>query len=716
MPVTNHEILLNADDAIVTKTDLKGVITFANDDFCRISGYGRAELIGKSHNLVRHPDMPSAAFADFWATIRQGKPWKGLVKNRCKNGDFYWVRAFVAPIEENGKAVGFTSIRTCPNREDVSATARWYEEIKGGHTKLELREGRVVDGRWFAKLNPFTRLVALNARTQIFTLLSVALLGFGLMVLANFLVARHVEVNGPVYQSIIAGKYLVADVLPPPAYLLESYQAVLEMAYAEASAMPDLIKNQERLAIEFESRNEYWRGQLQPGPLREAMVKGAYSSGRTFLDTVRDKFLPALSAGDRNRIQALLPELSRLYHAHRHAIDQVVLLAARENTHIEAAALAIIKAGRVWTILGTALLCILLALLGWSVVHNLLRFGDPEYISNLISHLAAGNLAIRIEHSRNRDGMQGMLKHLQESLRRVVTTAHDRAEEVKLGAANLTASTEQVAIFVKTQTDSVRAIAAATKQIADSITLVSADAGDARKLFDQAGEMCARGVEIINDAVLGMEQISVSVRDGARDVRELDRQSEEITSVIKVIREIADQTNLLAKNAAIEVTRAGEPDRSFAVVADEVRKLAERTTGATQEIAVMMAGIKERMQQVAYGMETSLGQVDDGIQLSKVAGESIQGIRDSAMHVTRVIVSISTVLCEQQSASEEILLNVEQIASVAELNNTVMQETYQTTKNLGRDAEWLIDLWNDSGLWGEMLPWKNATVPMSEWL
>ena len=98
LPVTNVEKLLADDSLIVTKTDLKGRITYVNRDFIEISGFSEKELLGEPHNLVRHPDMPSEAFKDLWDTMKQGRPWTGFVKNRCKNGDFYWVLANVAPI------------------------------------------------------------------------------------------------------------------------------------------------------------------------------------------------------------------------------------------------------------------------------------------------------------------------------------------------------------------------------------------------------------------------------------------------------------------------------------------------------------------------------------------------------------------------------------------------------------------------------------------
>ena len=107
LPITNQEYLLRDGMNIVSRTDLKGRITYVNDDFIEASGFVEAELIGEPHNLVRHPDMPEEAFADLWNTLKAGRPWTGLVKNRCKNGDFYWVVANATPVREGGTVVGY---------------------------------------------------------------------------------------------------------------------------------------------------------------------------------------------------------------------------------------------------------------------------------------------------------------------------------------------------------------------------------------------------------------------------------------------------------------------------------------------------------------------------------------------------------------------------------------------------------------------------------
>ena len=133
-PNTTNEVILTEDSMIVSKTDLKGIITMVNAEFIKVSGYSEAELIGKNHNLVRHSDMPAIAFQGLWDDIQKGKPWTGLVKNRCKNGDYYWVRANVTPIVKNGRVVEYMSVRSKPGASEVEQAAKLYQQINAGKT------------------------------------------------------------------------------------------------------------------------------------------------------------------------------------------------------------------------------------------------------------------------------------------------------------------------------------------------------------------------------------------------------------------------------------------------------------------------------------------------------------------------------------------------------------------------------------------------------
>ncbi|GLR64183.1 methyl-accepting chemotaxis protein [Marinospirillum insulare] len=132
LPITQNECKFAEDARLVSTTDLKGIITYANPDFCKVSGFSLEELVGKSHNLVRHPDMPPLAFKEFWAALKQGKSWYGVVKNRCKNGDYYWVDAYATPIYQDNKIVGYQSVRTQPsNARKINAEAI-YKKLNSG--------------------------------------------------------------------------------------------------------------------------------------------------------------------------------------------------------------------------------------------------------------------------------------------------------------------------------------------------------------------------------------------------------------------------------------------------------------------------------------------------------------------------------------------------------------------------------------------------------
>lgn len=157
LPVTQTERSFPKGQKLVSTTDARGVITYCNDAFVQISGFSRQELMGQPHNLVRHPDMPPAAFATMWSYLKQGKAWMGLVKNRCKNGDYYWVHAYVTPIVQRGQTVGYESVRVAPSREQIEQASALYARINAGQSEP-------VIAAWFARysteLAPAALLVA----------------------------------------------------------------------------------------------------------------------------------------------------------------------------------------------------------------------------------------------------------------------------------------------------------------------------------------------------------------------------------------------------------------------------------------------------------------------------------------------------------------------------------------------------------------------------
>ncbi|WP_088329094.1 PAS domain-containing methyl-accepting chemotaxis protein [Lacimicrobium sp. SS2-24] len=184
-PVTRNERTFGENERLISTTDLQGNIQHCNDAFEQISGFTRDELIGQPHNIIRHPDMPPLAFKVMWEHIKAGKPWMGLVKNRCKNGDYYWVDAYVTPITEKGKVIGYESVRSCPSRENVQRAEKLYAQLKDkttlpGENKASLQKFKyplaavlvvAVAVFTYAFISPLLELVLLSLAVLIFALL-----------------------------------------------------------------------------------------------------------------------------------------------------------------------------------------------------------------------------------------------------------------------------------------------------------------------------------------------------------------------------------------------------------------------------------------------------------------------------------------------------------------------------------------------------------------
>jgi methyl-accepting chemotaxis protein len=159
LPITAVEVPLQSGATLVSKTDERGIITYVNPEFVQISGFTEQELIGSPHNIVRHPDMPAEAFADMWGSLQSGRPWSGLVKNRCKNGDYYWVLANATPLLENGRINGFMSVRTAPSRAQVQQAEQAYALFRDGKAgSRRIENGRIVHRSFFSALNPARRM------------------------------------------------------------------------------------------------------------------------------------------------------------------------------------------------------------------------------------------------------------------------------------------------------------------------------------------------------------------------------------------------------------------------------------------------------------------------------------------------------------------------------------------------------------------------------
>ena len=176
-PINNREVELKDEDFLISRTDLQGKITYANPGFIKISGYSRDELFGENHNVVRHPDMPPAAFADLWASLKEGQLWTGIIKNRCKDGGFYWVRANVSPCYQGGELIGYTSVRTKPSRSEIEMAMKIYADFNSSNPKLFSLKGGVVREKSLSASIKAAVPHGIRARLASMTAVSATLLG-----------------------------------------------------------------------------------------------------------------------------------------------------------------------------------------------------------------------------------------------------------------------------------------------------------------------------------------------------------------------------------------------------------------------------------------------------------------------------------------------------------------------------------------------------------
>jgi len=316
--------------------------------------------------------------------------------------------------------------------------------------------------------------------------------------------------------------------------------------------------------------------------------------------------------------------------------------------------------------------------LAYYLITNILKQlgGEPDYAAEVAKKFAAGDLSMTVATRPGDTGsMLAAMREMQAKLKEMIAEILAGADQVSSSATELAASSSQVAENSCQQSKSASSMAAAVKELTVSIAQVSENAREARTVSSHSGELSAQGSDVIHNAATEMAKIADSVRESSQIIEALEQQSGDISAIVNVIKEIADQTNLLALNAAIEAARAGEQGRGFAVVADEVRKLAERTTKSTQEIAGMIEKIQDGTRSAVTSMESGVAQVGNGVALANKAGESITHIMSGASRVVQVVSDISDSLKEQSVASNDIAKNVESIAQMTEENSAAVQET-----------------------------------------
>lgn len=508
LPISQHEFDYRDSAIIISKTDKKGVITEINPDFIDISGYSKEELLGKAHNLVRHPDMPPAAFNDLWQTVKKGKLWNGIVKNRCKNGDHYWVEANVTPIIEGGEIAGYVSVRTKPTRQQIESAAELYKKM--------------LQSTWKGTSGLYTRLTQWSLKTRLIVWMS--LLG------------------------VLPAASIAAGMKPAITALLDPIACFI--------LIPLLL-----------------RSTIRP------------------LADLRSTIMNVQGDGNLNRRSPI------------HADDEIGQTAKAFNA-------------------------------------------------------------------------------LVLTLRGIVREVTDSTQSVLDAAQALSASAEHVQQNSLYQNEAASATASAMEEMTASIGSVSDSAAGVRNISNDSLAQSEQGSQRVNELVQEVGMVEQAVKGIADKVGDFVSSTTQITHMTKQVRDIADQTNLLALNAAIEAARAGEQGRGFAVVADEVRKLAEKSAASAREIDSVTKEITQQSHEVVQTIELGMQHITTSQECTHNLSKVFEQSAESVIHVNRGVDDIASATREQAAASSDISRHVEDIAQMSEGNSQAVGETAQSAKHL----------------------------------
>ncbi len=307
--------------------------------------------------------------------------------------------------------------------------------------------------------------------------------------------------------------------------------------------------------------------------------------------------------------------------------------------------------------------------------------GEPRYAVQCMHRIASGDMSGEIKAS-SADSLLGGIRTMQDDLKNMIVEILKDAKDLGVTAARLSTDSTQVAESSGKQSDATSSMAAAVEELTVSINHVSDRANDGREISELSGKHAAEGRDVIGHVLKEMEEIAVSVKESQQIIGDLDARAEQINSIVNAIKEIADQTNLLALNAAIEAARAGEQGRGFAVVADEVRSLAERTARSTQEINTMTHDIREGTGRAVESMKSSVLLVEKSVAMAGQANTSIGLISEGASRTADTVSEITNALKEQSDASQDIARRVETVAQTSEENNATAKDTAATALHL----------------------------------
>ena len=662
LPVTQREIDYPEDKVFVTRTDTKGIITYANDSFVEVSGFSREELLGVNHNLVRHPDMPEWAFKSLWDTLKSGHPWIGIVKNRAANGDHYWVRATVSPVTNNGIVTEYISLRKKPTRAEVSAAEALYKSGKAPSAKIPLSK----------------RFQNLTLQTKLQLLIQPALLlmlGVGSLAIVN-------DNRSSMFDAAQQHAQTLADEIIDSSNMLMITGQISDVENRKM-LIKKLSSGGHIVGMRY-MRTEQVAKQYGPG-LPEEQIQDDVQR-----NTIASK-QPYYALENRDGKPIFRAVTPYLISHNYNGSDCMGCHEGAEGSVNGVSDIQIDLSGGVEklnkVIIEQVIIQIIFQLILFFFIRLIVRRFVVKPVDEINKHLGEvinGHMSSRVDIS-GRDEMGEILCSVQSTkvlLGSIIDQIASVSGHIDDRAKQLSTAMTKVAEGSHSQSEAANSMATAVEKMTVSIDQIAENAGEVRRVSDSSTSLASEGGKIVRQVVDDMSRTNQAVMNTAQTMQKLGEQSDRIQNVVKVIKEIADQTNLLALNAAIEAARAGEQGRGFAVVADEVRKLAEKTGKSTQEIAGMVDEIRGSTSHAIAEMVATVEMVKAGSVMAEKAGSSIVEINDGVARVLNGVEDISSSIQQQSVASREIAVNVEKVAKMSDENSEAVRDVFGTVENL----------------------------------
>jgi len=522
--------------------------------------------------------------------------------------------------------------------------------------------------------------VTLTIRRQLLGTVLLSLAGFVLFGVISYLTLNELKISGPRYKRIAQGKDLIADVVPPPEFLVESFLAVHQMIdEADRRRVEELITQSQQFRTNFEERHDFWARTLPEGSMRDAMNIRSYQPAKEFFRIRDEEFIPAVRRGDRETARALANStLKTLYEQHRKAVLQVVHLALIQNSLEEESATSIAEQRTTLIpMIGLVIAGITITIALWisrRILHGI------EQTRRVAERTASGDLTSQVEY-RGPDELGQLAQSTNQmvrSLRDVLSHLGRRAVTLATASEDLSSVSSQMIASAEETSRQASVVSSGSEQISRNVESVSVSVEEMIASIQEISKNTSEAAQVASVAATEADSTNIAVN-------KLGASSAEIGKVVQVINTIAQQTNLLALNAAIEAARAGGAGKGFAVVANEVKELAMETASATKDISNKI----EAIQTDTSAAIQAIGKISDTIQQIKDISNSIATAIEEQLAASG---EIGRNLSEAARGSNEISAGIVKVAEIAKDTAGGSENTQKAAEELARLATELREL------------------------